>query len=86
MLVYANPKANPPVCKIVDNGRQKYEEKKKAAEARKRQSQIALKLVDDRIDNDGLSRLGICQQIGERPGFSIEQLLENHKKLLCVFM
>ncbi|MEM7606067.1 MAG: translation initiation factor IF-3 [Myxococcota bacterium] len=51
-LVEVNPKANPPVCKIVDYGRLKYEEKKKAAEARKRQSQIALKEIKLRPKTD----------------------------------
>ena len=32
-LVEVNPKAEPPVCKILDFGKYKYEEKKKAAQA-----------------------------------------------------
>ena len=44
-LVEVNPKASPPVCKIMDFGKFKYEEKKKQAEAPKRQSQIALKEI-----------------------------------------
>ena len=35
-LVEVNPKAFPPVCKIMDFGKFKYEEKKRQAEARKR--------------------------------------------------
>ena len=37
-LVEVDNKANPPVCKIMDLGRFKYEEVKKRAEARKRQT------------------------------------------------
>jgi translation initiation factor IF-3 len=51
-LVEVNPKANPPVCKIMDFGRFKYEEKKKQAEARKRQSQIELKEIKLRPKTD----------------------------------
>ena len=51
-LVEVNPKAHPPVCKIVDYGRLKYEEKKKQNEARKRQSQIALKEIKLRPKTD----------------------------------
>jgi len=51
-LVEVNPKASPPVCKIMDFGRFKYEEKKKQAEARKRQTQIALKEIKLRPKTD----------------------------------
>ena len=47
-----NPKANPPVCKIMDYGRFKYEEKKKQAEARKRQTKVELKEVKLRPKTD----------------------------------
>jgi translation initiation factor IF-3 len=51
-LVEVNPKANPPVCKIVDYGRLKYEEKKKQAEARRRQTRVELKEVKLRPKTD----------------------------------
>ena len=51
-LVEVNPKANPPVCKIMDFGRFKYEEKKKQADAKKRQTQIALKEIKLRPKTD----------------------------------
>lgn len=51
-LVEVNPKARPPVCKIVDYGRMKYEEKKKAAEAKKRQVQVTLKEITLRPKTD----------------------------------
>jgi len=51
-LVEVNPKAAPPVCKIMDFGKFKYEEKKKQNEARKRQTQIALKEIKLRPKTD----------------------------------
>ncbi len=51
-LVEVNPKASPPVCKIMDFGKFKYEEKKKAAETRKRQTQIEIKLRPKTDDHD----------------------------------
>jgi translation initiation factor IF-3 len=36
-LVEISPNANPPVCKIMDYGKFKYESQKKEAEARKKQ-------------------------------------------------
>ena len=51
-LVEVNPKARPPVCQIMDFGRYKYEEKKKANEARKRQQQVDLKEVKLRPKTD----------------------------------
>lgn len=44
-LVEINPKASPPVCKIVDYGKFKYDEKKKQAEARKNQKSSELKEI-----------------------------------------
>ena len=42
-LVEVNPKAEPPVCKIMDFGKFKYEEKKKQRDAKKKQSQVEIK-------------------------------------------
>ena len=44
-LVEVNPMAKPPVCKIMDYGKFKYEEKKKASEAKKKQIVVHLKEV-----------------------------------------
>jgi translation initiation factor IF-3 len=51
-LVEVNPKAFPPVCKIMDFGKFKYEEKKRQAEARKRQATVALKEIKLRPKTD----------------------------------
>jgi len=42
-LVEISPNANPPVCKLMDYGRYKYEQAKKENEARKNQKTITLK-------------------------------------------
>jgi translation initiation factor IF-3 len=42
-LVNISPKANPPVCKIMDYGRYKFEQDKRQKEARKNQKVIVLK-------------------------------------------
>lgn len=44
-LVEISPRADPPVCKIMDYGRYKYEIKKKAASAKKSQHQSQLKEI-----------------------------------------
>ena len=41
-LVEVSPNADPPVCKILDYGKLKYQEQKKASEARKRQKTVCL--------------------------------------------
>lgn len=44
-LVEVAPQAEPPVCKILDFGKFKYEEQKKANEARKKQKVIEVKEI-----------------------------------------
>jgi translation initiation factor IF-3 len=51
-LVEVNPKADPPVCKILDFGKYKYEEKKKAGEAKRKQTVVEIKEVKLRPKTD----------------------------------
>ncbi|MCL5776592.1 translation initiation factor IF-3 [Limibaculum sp. FT325] len=51
-LVEISPNATPPVCKIMDFGKFKYEQQKKAAEARKKQKIIEIKEVKFRPNID----------------------------------
>lgn len=44
-LVEVQPRAKPPVCKIMDYGKYKYEQSRKNAESKKKQQQIELKEV-----------------------------------------
>jgi translation initiation factor IF-3 len=51
-LVEISPNAEPPVCKITDLGKLKYQGQKKAAEARKRQKTIEIKEIKMRPNID----------------------------------
>ncbi|HUF86092.1 MAG TPA: translation initiation factor IF-3 [Thermohalobaculum sp.] len=51
-LVEISPGASPPVCKIMDLGKYKYEMQKKAAEAKKKQRVIEIKEVKFRPNID----------------------------------
>ncbi len=51
-LVEVSPNADPPVCKILDFGKFKYESQKKKAEARKKQKVIEVKEVKLRPNID----------------------------------
>ena len=44
-LIEIAPNANPPVCKIIDMGKYKYDAQKKANKAKKRQKKIELKEI-----------------------------------------
>ncbi len=51
-LVEIVPNAEPPVCKIVDLGKLKYQNQKKAAEARKKQKTVEIKELKMRPNID----------------------------------
>ncbi|MDX2027674.1 MAG: translation initiation factor IF-3 [Alphaproteobacteria bacterium] len=54
-LVEISPNSDPPVCKVLDAGKYKYELQKKAAEARKKQKTIEIKEIKLRpmiVDHD----------------------------------
>ncbi|WP_294925609.1 translation initiation factor IF-3 [uncultured Paracoccus sp.] len=51
-LVEISPNATPPVCKIMDLGKFKYEQQKREAEARKKQKTIDIKEVKFRPGTD----------------------------------
>jgi translation initiation factor IF-3 len=51
-LVEVNPKSMPPVCKILDFGRYKYEEKKRQSDAKRKQTIVELKEVKLRPKTD----------------------------------
>lgn len=55
-LVEVSPNAEPPVCKVLDYGKYKYEQQKRAAEARKKQKVVVIKEVklSPRIDKHDL--------------------------------
>jgi len=51
-LVEVNPKTTPPVCKILDFGKYKYEEKKRAREAKRKQTIVEVKEIKLRPKTD----------------------------------
>ncbi|KNG92504.1 translation initiation factor IF-3 [Pseudaestuariivita atlantica] len=51
-LVEISPNASPPVCKIMDFGKFKYEQQKRESEARKKQKTIEIKEVKFRPNTD----------------------------------
>ncbi|HEY8370380.1 MAG TPA: translation initiation factor IF-3 [Thermodesulfobacteriota bacterium] len=51
-LVEVSPTARPPVCRIMDYGKYKYEQSKKAQEARKKQTVVSIKEVKMRPKTD----------------------------------
>ncbi|MDZ5697365.1 MULTISPECIES: translation initiation factor IF-3 [Phyllobacteriaceae] len=51
-LVEVSPNADPPVCKITDLGKLKYQSQKKAAEARKKQKTVEIKEIKMRPNID----------------------------------
>ena len=51
-LVEVSPNADPPVCKLMDFGKYKYESQKKANEARKKQKTIDIKEIKMRPNID----------------------------------
>jgi translation initiation factor IF-3 len=51
-LVEVNPKATPPVCKILDFGKYKYEEKKRQRDAKRKQTIVEVKEIKLRPKTD----------------------------------
>ena len=51
-LVEVSPNGKPPACKILDYGKLKYQEQKKASEARKRQKTVDVKEIKMRPNID----------------------------------
>ena len=51
-LVEINPNVRPPICKIIDYGKHKYDEKKRKNVAKKKQSKVELKQIKLRPKTD----------------------------------
>ena len=78
-LVEVNPKASPPVCKILDFGKYKYEEKKKQREAKRKQTVVEVKEIKLRPktdDHDLMVKLRAARKFAESG---------NKVKLTCRF-
>lgn len=78
-LVEVSPNASPPVCKIMDYGRFKYEETKKKQEAKKKQTTSQLKEIKVRPktgDHDLMTKMGHIRKFLDK---------KNKVKITCVF-
>ena len=67
-LVEINPTSNPPICKIIDYGKFKYDEKKRQAEIKKKQKIQELKELTFRPntdENDLLHKLAFAKEFLE---------------------
>lgn len=68
-LVEVSPNANPPVCKIMDYGRYKYQQTKKQQEAKKKQSTFQVKEIKVRpktSDHDLSTKIGHMKRFLEK--------------------
>ena len=68
-LVEVSPNANPPVCKIMDYGRYKYEQTKKQQEAKKKQTTFQIKEIKVRPktgDHDLETKMGHIRKFLDR--------------------
>jgi len=68
-LVEISPNANPPVCKIMDYGRYKYEQTKKKQEAKKKQTTFQVKEIKVRPktgEHDLQTKLGHIRKFLEK--------------------
>lgn len=68
-LVEISPNANPPVCKIMDYGRYKYEQTKKKQEAKKKQTTFQVKEIKVRPktgEHDLQTKLGQIRKFIEK--------------------
>jgi len=68
-LVEISPNANPPVCKIMDYGRYKYEQTKKKQEAKKKQTTFQIKEIKVRPktgEHDLQTKLGHIRKFIEK--------------------
>ncbi len=77
-LVEVAPQAQPPVCRIMDYGKYRYEQDQKAKEARKKQNQIQVKQIKMRpkiSDNDYRTKSG-----------HVRRFLENGDKVRATIM
>ncbi|MFI5302220.1 MAG: translation initiation factor IF-3 [Polyangiales bacterium] len=76
-LVEVNAKSDPPVCRILDFGKMKYEDKKKAAEAKRKQTVIEIKELklrpktDDHDLNVKITRARRFLEAGDKVKFTV---------------
>ena len=64
-LVKIAPKAKPPVCKVIDYGKYRYEQARKEKDAKKKQKTVELKEIrlSPNIEANDLNKFGVFQFI-----------------------
>ncbi len=67
-LVEISPNATPPVCKIMDFGKFKYEQQKRESEARKKQKIIEVKEVKFRPNAEDIKEIGKVENMPKMEG------------------
>ena len=77
-LVEVAPQADPPVCRIMDYGKHRYEQAQKAKEARRKQSQITVKEIKMRPKISG-------NDYGTKSGH-VRRFLEDGAKVRATIM
>ncbi len=88
-LVEISPNANPPVCKIMDYGRYKYEQTKKRQEAKKKQSTFQVKEIKIRPktgDHDLQVKIGYIKKfIGKKDKVKVSVIFRGREISLADF-
>ena len=82
-MVEISPKANPPVCKVIDYGKYKYQAQKRANEAKKKQKNIDVKEIKFRPNIDthdyNVKMKSVEKFIGEGDKVKVTLRLEEEK-------
>jgi translation initiation factor IF-3 len=88
-LVEVSPNANPPVCKIMDYGRYRYEQTKKKQEAKKKQSTFQVKEIKIRPktgEHDLQTKIGhIKKFIGRKDKVKVTVIFRGREITLSKF-
>ena len=88
-LVEVSPNANPPVCKIMDYGRYRYEQTKKKQEAKKKQSTFQVKEIKVRPktgEHDLQTKIGhIKKFIGRKDKVKVTVIFRGREITLSKF-
>jgi translation initiation factor IF-3 len=88
-LVEVSPHANPPVCKIMDYGRYRYEQTKKKQEAKKKQSTFQVKEIKVRPktgEHDLQTKIGhIKKFIGRKDKVKVTVIFRGREITLSKF-
>lgn len=80
-LVMVSPNANPPVCKVMDYGKYKFELQKKAKESKKNQKVVEMKSIELSMkikEHDMLYRAKQVEKFAEK-GFKVKVFIKRSR-------